>query len=288
MSVNQKTICITGVSSGIGFAIAKDLIEQGHLVFGSVRKAEDAAELAALSDNFVPLLFDVTDLAGIDAAVDAVRQRIGNRGLDVLINNAGVSAIGPICHQPVDEIRFVMEVNFFGTLNVTRAFLPLLGGQTNYPHTPGKIINIGSVAGAMTVPFMVAYSASKHALEALGQGLRRELMPFGIEVCTIEPSFVKSKITENSRKLAGGKTYADTIYAKIWPKFFDRLDELDATAPSTDALVKRTNVLIAADKPKTRNPLDPVWYIARLLPDRVFDKPMFKNLKLDEFLGERV
>ena len=288
MSENTKTICITGVSTGIGFAIAKDLVEQGHLVFGSVRKASDADPLIALGGNFVPLVFDVTDQAGIAAAVAQVRERLGDRGLDVLINNAGVSAIGPIAHQPLDEVRFVMEVNFFAVLNVTRAFLPILGAQENYAYAPGKIINIGSVAGAMTVPFMVAYSASKHALEALSQGCRRELMPFGIEVCTIEPSFVKSNITANSRKLAEGKSYSDTIYADIFPKFFDRLEELDEAALPTDAIVKRTNQLIAAEKPKTRNPLDPVWFMARILPDRVFEKLMFKNLNLDKFLFKRV
>lgn len=281
MNQSQKTIVITGVSSGIGQAIARDLVEQGHLVFGSVRKAADAEELVALGDNFVPLLFDVTDNEGIARAVKTVREKIGDRGLDVLINNAGISANGPIWLQPMEEIRFTFEVNYFGLLEVTRAFLTLLGARENYPYQPGKIINIGSVAGAMTAPFMAAYSSSKHALEALAQGLRRELMPFGIEVSTIEPSFVKSKITANSSKMAEGRTYAGTIYEKIWPRFLERLTELDAEAKPTDGMVKRTNELIAAAKPKTRNPMDPVWAIARIVPDRVFDKMMFKNLHVE-------
>ena len=282
MNDTQKIIVVTGVSSGIGSAIATDLLAKGHLVFGSVRRAADAEHLVALSENFVPLFFDVTDPEGIALAGETVRQQIGNRGLDVLINNAGISANGPIWLQPMDEIRFVFEVNYFGLLNVTRAFLPLLGAQDDHPFVPGRIINIGSVAGAMTAPFMAAYSSSKHALEALSQGLRRELMPYGIEVSTIEPSFVKSKITANSNKMAEGKTYTGTIYEKIWPRFLARLDELDAAAKPTDDIVKRTNELIAAARPRTRNPMDPVWAIARIVPDRVFDRMMFKNLAVED------
>src|SRR5215468_7083282 len=177
----MKSIVITGTSTGIGFDASRALVALGYRVYGSVRTSADAERVrAALGEAFVPLLFDVTDGVGIAAAVEQVRPALGRENLAALVNNAGIAPTGPLAHQPFDEIRRIFEVNVFGLLAVTRAFLPLLGARHDAPHPRGRIVNISSLAGRLVFPLAGAYAASKHAVEALSDALRRELMQYSI------------------------------------------------------------------------------------------------------------
>ena len=156
--------------------------------------------------HFTPLLFDVTDAAAITRAVEQVKQQIGNRGLAALVNNSGISGAAPLMHVPLDEVRRMFEVNVFGLLQVTQAFLPLLGATRNCPHAPGRVINISSISGGLVFPFVGAYGASKHAVEALTDGLRRELAIAGIQVIGIEPGVIRTPMWEKGSE-------ADTRFA---------------------------------------------------------------------------
>src|SRR5690242_11508326 len=128
--MNNKYIVVTGVSSGIGAGIAHDLVNHGYKVFGSVRKEADGERLKdRLGEAFIPLHFDVTDRQAITSAVQQVKSIVGEQGLAGLVNNAGVSVSGPLMHLPVDEVRWLFEVNVLGTISVTQAFLPLLGAR---------------------------------------------------------------------------------------------------------------------------------------------------------------
>ena len=218
----MDAVVVTGVSSGIGLAIAEDLLARGYRVFGTVRRIEDAASIGARhGESFAPLVVDVTDARGLALAAESVRSALAGAGLKALVNNAGITKNGPLMLQPLDEIREAFEVNVFGLLAVTQAFLPLLGARRDAAGIPGRIVNIGSVSGAISVPFMGAYAATKHAVEALTQGLRRELQIYGIEVSAVEPSFVRSKLFEKSARHAGERTYADTDYAAAWSNSID-------------------------------------------------------------------
>src|SRR5580698_4743307 len=189
----KPTVLVTGVSSGIGHAIAEDLLSRGYVIMGSVRRPQDALQLQqAWPDDFIPLVFDVTDTEALQAIVKQVEAFLSGRGLKALVNNAGIFLGGPQMHQPLAEIRRVFDVNVFGLLAVTQAFLPCLGAQRGRVGPPGRVVNIGSVS--ITVPFLGAYSGSKHAVEALSQGLRRELSLYGIEVSAIEPVMVRSRL----------------------------------------------------------------------------------------------
>lgn len=158
-----KYAVVTGVSSGIGYAVTKELIGRGYFVFGSVRKQADAERLQAEFDEgeFGALVFDVTDPAGIATAVEEVAQEVEGIGLWGLVNNAGIALAGPLMHVTPEEIRRQFEVNVFGTLAVTQAFLPLLGAQRDTPHAPGRIVNISSVSGHIAYPFMGPYAMSE-------------------------------------------------------------------------------------------------------------------------------
>lgn len=272
---------VTGVSSGIGLAIAEDLLQRGYRVFGSVRRATDADALSTRwPGDFIPLLFDVTDAAALPQVVQQVRAALGGQNLKALVNNAGISHSGPLIHQPLEEIRQTFDVNVFGLLAVTRAFLPLLAGNQTPSFTPGRIVNIGSLSGAITVPFMASYSGSKHAVEAFSQGLRRELLPFGIEVATVEPGFIRSRMFEKAALLTASERYADTDYAQAWRQFNRSLLDQERAAKRPEAVTRAVVHAIEASRPRTRYRLDLLWYIDRLLPDRSFDRLILKALGL--------
>jgi NAD(P)-dependent dehydrogenase (short-subunit alcohol dehydrogenase family) len=145
---------------------------------------------------------------------------------------------------------------------------------------PGRIVNIGSVQGAMTAPFMGAYSASKHALEALSQALRRELIPHGIEVSTVEPSFIRSSLFEKSAAAWQQQRYEDTAYAESWAQFNRALQQMEAQAKPPQKVTRAVRHAIESRKPRTRYPLDGIWYVSRLLSDRAFDKLILRAFGL--------
>src|SRR2546427_671557 len=185
--VNQGVV-VTGASSGIGAAIARDLAARGFRVFGTVRREQDGAPLEAA--HVVPVLMDVTDTASVARARDEVTRALAGAPLAALVNNAGIPSAGPLELVPLDQLRHVLEVNLVGAVAVTQAFLPLLKAAR------GRIVNISSAAGRGCLPFLGPYAASKFALEGASDSLRRELLPFGVRVIVVQPGSVQSRIWE--------------------------------------------------------------------------------------------
>lgn len=191
----ERTVVVTGVSSGIGWGTARVLGKAGFKVFGSVRKLADADRLKAeLGDRFVPLVFDVTDEAGARAAAAEVKIALNGRKLGGLVNNAGVALGGPLLYMDVGIMRRQLEVNIIGVLITTQAFGPLLGVDEALLGNPGRIVNIGSVGGRHAFPFMAPYHVSKYGLEGFTESLRRELIPFGIDATLVAPGSVATPI----------------------------------------------------------------------------------------------
>src|SRR5690606_12662916 len=168
----MKHILITGISSGIGYAAARDLISHGYHVFGSVRREEDAQRLRdELGPGVTPLLFDVTDHSAIESAVAQMTEALNGQNLTALVNNAGITTSGPMLHRSIRGIRQQFEVNVFAILDVTQHVAPLLVSRPDAPQLPARITNIGSVSGKAAYPSMGAYAASKHAPKALSDAL---------------------------------------------------------------------------------------------------------------------
>jgi hypothetical protein len=191
----MRSVVITGVSTGIGWATAKLLLARGYRVFGSVRKPADANRLKAeFGANFVPLQFDVTDEAAVPAAARDVRTALAGETLAGLVNNAGIAVAGPVLELSADQFRHQMDVNVIGPIIAIQAFGPLLGSDPSLKGPRGKIVMISSVAGKNGNPLASAYSASKHAIEGLSESLRREMMLFGIDVIIVAPGAVKTPI----------------------------------------------------------------------------------------------
>lgn len=208
----MQNVVVTGVSTGIGWAILKVLIQHGFRVFGSVRKKEDAERLSKeFGENFIPLFFDVTDEAAVQTAAQQVREQLNGETLFGLVNNAGIAVPAPLIHQSTDDFRHQLEVNLVSVLIVTKAFVPLLGSDRSLRGNPGRIVNISSVGGKSGNPFLGAYAASKHGLEGFSESLRRELMLYGIDVIIVGPGSVATPIWDKA-ELVDMSAYANTDY----------------------------------------------------------------------------
>ncbi|WP_411820591.1 oxidoreductase [Hyphococcus formosus] len=188
----MKNWLITGVSSGIGRALAQEVLANGDKVVGTVRNEADKDAFQSLhAENAFGIILDVTDHEKIPAAIMEAEACTG--GLDVLVNNAGFGMIGAIEEVSLEELRKVFEVNFFGAFSVTQAVLPKFRERGK-----GQIVNVTSVSGLAPWAGSAAYGASKYALECLGQTLAQEVAEFGIKVTNIEPGAIETDFGKRS------------------------------------------------------------------------------------------
>lgn len=272
----MKQVVVTGVSSGIGHAATRVLIDRGFRVFGSVRRHADADRLQQeFGERFVPLLFDVTDEAAVRLSAEKIGRELGTHTLDGLVNNAGIEVAGPLAYLPVDQFRQQLEVNLVGPFIVTKAFLPLLGADPTRKGKPGRIVNISSTSGKIAGPFTGAYSASKFGLEGFSESLRRELILFGIDVIIIRPGAV---VTPIWRKAEAGVTerFRNTPFVEALTNF-EQYSAGEATSGLAPEVIGEVvwRALTSA-RPKLRIAVVPQrfknWTIPQLIPMRILDK----------------
>ncbi|VVE23186.1 oxidoreductase [Pandoraea terrigena] len=191
MSNSRKVVVITGVSSGIGRAVAMKFAEQGCQVFGTVR---DTAKAQAIP-GVALVEMDVRDEASVQQGIQAVIAQA--KRIDVLVNSAGVTLLGATEETSIAEAQTLFDTNLFGLLRTIQAVLPCMRKQ----HA-GRIVNISSVLGFLPAPYMALYSASKHAVEGLSETLDHEVRQFGIRVALVEPSFTKTNLDLNAPQTA--------------------------------------------------------------------------------------
>lgn len=201
---------ITGASRGFGFEIAREALERGDSVVATARSMNDLeTRFPEASDRLLLLALDITDTESAAHAAKAVLDRFGR--IDVLVNNAGRGLLAAIEEASDDEIRSVFEVNVFGLLNITRAFLPTFRHQR-----AGLIINMSSVAGFVSRPGWGVYASTKFAVEAISEGLGKELAPLGVQVTAIEPGAFRTNFLDGSSLVAASNVipdYAETAGA---------------------------------------------------------------------------
>jgi NAD(P)-dependent dehydrogenase (short-subunit alcohol dehydrogenase family) len=238
-------VVVTGASSGIGEACALRLARAGWRVLAGVRTGADGERLR--EQGLEPVTLDVTDAAAIAGAA----ERLGDDLVHGLVNNAGIAVSMPLEFLPLDELRRQLEVNLIGQLAVTQAFLPHLR------RAQGRIVNVGSIAGRSSLPFLGAYAASKHALEAVTDALRVELRPFGIEVAIVEPATIATPIWtkggENvQRLLAGLPADVLTLYGERMAAFRNAAAAAAQRAEPAEEVAKVVEHALTAERPKTR------------------------------------
>ncbi len=279
----MRTVVITGVSTGIGWATAKLLLARGFRVFGSVRKPADAERLRnELGANFTPLLFDVTDEAAVLAAAREVRAALHGETLAGLVNNAGIAVAGPVLEIAADEFRRQMEVNVIGPVIATQAFGPLLGAEASLKGPKGRIVMVSSVAGKIGNPLMSAYSASKHAIEGLSEGLRREMMLFGIDVIIIAPGAVKTPIWSKAEEvdISG---YRNSPFFPALERIRKFMLQLGENGLPPEKIAEAIANALTSASPKVRYSItpDPMRHIiTAVLPKRTVDRIIAKRLGL--------
>ena len=186
----KEAVLVTGASTGIGYATSALLAREGFTVFAGVRSGGDHERLSAIP-GIAPLQLDVTDAEAIRDAAHIVHEN--GSPLRAVVNNAGIVVPGPLEFLPIDELRRQFEVNFFGALAVTQAFLPMLRAAK------GRIVFMSSVSGQIATAFVGAYSSSKFALEAASDALRMELRSSGVGVSVVQPGNVNTPIWRKGR-----------------------------------------------------------------------------------------
>jgi NAD(P)-dependent dehydrogenase (short-subunit alcohol dehydrogenase family) len=196
----ERSVLVTGASSGIGAACAERLARGGWMVFAGVREQGKAPA------GTTELLLDVTDPGAIEAAAAVVGGR-----LDGLVDNAGIAIAAPLEHLPLDELRRQLEVNVVGQLGVAQALMPALRAAH------GRVVIVGSIAGTSALPFLGPYAISKFALEAMADALRVELAPDGIHVSLIRPGTIATPIWSKPQPLA------DTLSEEAIQRYGPRL-----------------------------------------------------------------
>ena len=245
-----QTVLITGATDGLGKAAALLLAERGYRVFAAGRSAEKRGQLDALGkEKKLPLEsleMDVWDDNSVKTAVASIYQRVGT--IDVLINNAGLVYVGAVEDLRLEDWRRQFETNFFGVIRVTQAVLPQMRQRRK-----GRILMMSSVSGFVTAPTQGAYSASKHAIEALSNALRHELYPFGIHTILIQPGYIMTNIQNTAMDLA--QPYQEKFkggpYAKIYASYLGSASSTRAQSKTTPEDCARIMLkAIEAPRPK--------------------------------------
>jgi NAD(P)-dependent dehydrogenase (short-subunit alcohol dehydrogenase family) len=243
MSDTSKTFLITGVSSGLGQAFARGALEAGHTVVGTVRNAHAAEEFSALGSKARAVVLDVTAFDAIDAVVAKIERETGP--IDVLVNNAGYGHEGVLEESGLDEMRRQFEVNVFGAVAMIKAVLPEMRRRG-----AGRIVNVTSMGGFITMPGIAYYCGSKFALEGISEALRKEVMPLGIWVTALAPGQFRTEwagrsMVRSPRSIPAYDAVMDPIRAARQAKSGKQPGDPSKAA---QALLK----LIASDHPPAR------------------------------------
>ncbi|MFJ4341009.1 SDR family oxidoreductase [Streptomyces sp. NPDC088915] len=277
LSPHGKAVVITGASSGLGEACARNLARIGFQVYAGVRRTEDAERLTASGAvGLTPVILDVTDEKTIAAAVDRIAEENPEAGLFGLVNNAGIAVTAPLECVPPALLRRQLDINVVGQLAVIQGFLPLLRTGA------GRIVNITSGLGNVAIPYLGAYAAAQFAKEGLSDALRRELAPFGIPVSVVQPGAVMTPIWDKMA-LEAGRTLDEApeavaeLYRDTFLRFLESNEHSARTSAVTPDDVARTVMrALVVKRPRTRYGVgkDATGgrLLARLLPDRAIDK----------------
>jgi len=272
------TVLVTGASTGIGEACAAHLASIGFQVLAGVRREADARRLDE-HPGVRSLMLDVTDPAAVAAAARAASESGGGR-LSGLVNNAGIAVAAPLEMVPLDDLRRQLEVNVVAQVAVTQAMLPLLRAAR------GRIVNIGSAVGLVAVPLLGPYAASKFALEAITDVLRREVAAQGVRVAIVEPANVRTPIWDKSERDAdaiGAGPEAERLYGPLIRAVRRQAEHARVEGVPPRAVAEVVAEALTAPRPRTRYPVGREArgraIAARVLPDRALDRAVARRLR---------
>ncbi|WP_405152495.1 SDR family oxidoreductase [Paenibacillus sp. FSL K6-0108] len=277
----QEMVVVTGTSSGIGRATAEQLAAEGFHVLAGVRRQEDADKIK--QKNIEPVILDITAIDTLKELAERVEQDPLGRPLRAVVNNAGIAVNAPLEMVPLDEFRRQIEVSVIGQVAVIQALTPAL------LNSGGRVVNIGSVGGKISMPGFGIYSAAKYAMEAINDSLRREMSSFGLKVIMITPGGVSTSLSEK------GVTTADRLSKLMTPDQHRRYDRLfDAVKAQAESwatsgippkkVAEVVSRAIHASNPRTRYTAGRdsalLTRLVRILPDKLLDRMLRSQMKL--------
>ena len=276
----QEIAIITGASTGIGAATARELARRGFHVLAGVRRDRDAD--AIRGPGIEPLIIDITNPDHIRALANRVNGDPQGRAVRALVNNAGMPVNAPVEAFAIDEWRRLFEVNLFGHIAVTQTLLPAL------IRSKGRVVNISSVGGKIAMAAYGAYAGTKFALEAVSDSLRRELAPFGVQVVVVEPGAVRTEML--GRVIATVNELVLTMSHEQSQRYGGLMHAVTAQAASStnsaqpaDAVAMVIANAVTARKPRTRYTIGReavlATVLARILPDRILDRVIAAALR---------
>lgn len=271
MKNEHKIIVISGASTGIGYSIAKELASDGNPVYAGARKDSDLKKLSEIP-NVIGTRLDITNSEQIQKAAAQIMQKEGH--IDVLINNAGVTGWGAVMDRDMTYFRNVMEINYFGHVQMIKMFYPLLKKSTDNP----IIINISSQAGNYAMPFWSAYHSSKWAIEAFSHCLRRELQPYGIRVAIIQPGAIQSEaFTKDVKDFEDYKARKQSDFVKYAVPILEAAFHRKPMSSEKSPLLVVNDVRKAIYKKRNA-----IYYQPgrRLVPDLLFAKLPYRAIDL--------
>lgn len=277
----MPSVFITGVTRGIGRETALYFARRGWHVFGCGRDQALLEELRQLAKNeALPLdvfAMDVTDASQVEAGISHLMHLTDGHGIDVLVNNAGYQELCPVEDLPLDGWRRQFETNVFAYLEMVRRFLPKMRERKQ-----GRIIQIASIAGRVTFPIYGAYSASKHALEAISDALRMEVRPFGIEVSIIEPGPMVTHINITGYDRLAKNRPASTAYGALYDAGPKRLASLEAHSYPAVWVAQKIWQAATAPHPRQRYGVTRIWwavvFLKKFLPGWLQDRILQQSI----------
>ena len=276
----QELAVVTGTSTGMGAATARELARRGFHVLAGVRRDRDAD--AIRGPGIEPLIIDITNPDHIRALAARVHEDPQGRAVRALVNNAGIGVNAPVEVFALDAWRRLFEVNFFGHIAVTQTLLPAL------IRSKGRVINISSMGGKIAMATYGPYAGTKFALEAVSDSLRREIVPFGVEVVVVEPGAVRTEMA--GRAIAAAHELASIMTPEQSQRYGGLVQAITAQAASftesglsADAAAKILAKAVTARKPRTRYTIGRVTalmtLLARILSDRILDRVIAAALR---------
>ncbi|HET9394259.1 MAG TPA: SDR family oxidoreductase [Candidatus Rubrimentiphilum sp.] len=274
----KQAVLVTGASTGIGYATSALLARRGFTVFAGVRSDADSQRLSALP-GVAALQLDVTDAEQIRDAAHAVHE--SGLPLRGVVNNAGIAVPGPLEFLPIDELRRGFDVNFFGALAVTQAFLPMLRAAK------GRIVFMSSVSGQIAAPFVGAYSSSKFALESASDALRMELRGSGVWVSVVQPGNVNTPIWEKGRSsrnalMQRAPQEAHDYYAPKIETLLKITQDAEKNGLDPNAVAETVLHALTAKRPRARYAIGaPAGWMRRtftLFPERLRDRTLMRRM----------
>jgi NAD(P)-dependent dehydrogenase (short-subunit alcohol dehydrogenase family) len=280
MQMENKTVVITGASSGIGRAAVSQMIRSGWQVFAGVRKASDADKLQSeAGPNVTPVIMDVTDRASVMAAAQEVAQKLSGRGLDGLVNVAGIGMVRPVEYVTPGDLQQIFEINVFGQIAVTQAFLPVLR------RARGRIVNISSVGAHFAIPFGSPLNASKAAFGIISDALRLELRPFGVHVSVIEPGSIRTPAVNKTlgdieKVIANLPAEGAAQYGEMTRRFVARGYKMEMHGSSPKLVAGAILRALTAHRPRIRYRVGKhsalLTTLPKVLPERLLDQLLLR------------